>query len=450
MERIDEWIATAEASWRWVLSQVHVAPDGPVLVRDEGASAESVVPAERDSIYDGLGGLALALAEIRLSRPWSTDESRLAEAIVDRLQRLAPDRREPALFCGLAGDAVALRTLAPGSERVAVERLAAIATPDGWTTTLFSSGGSISDLLLGNAGVVLTGLWAGGDLGAQIAGIGCAALVRSAHTATAGVSWQMHPEVPELMPNFSHGNAGIATALALAGAALHQQEWIDVAVAGAEFMLSVATVDEDGLHVPHYLPRVGDEDEFTFTWCHGPVGTSSMFLALEAAGVAAISGRTPLEWHTRSLDTLTNSGLPARRHPGFWDNDGRCCGTAGVGDVFLDDAALHIDNGRATSSSAFAASLTDTLVERAVRDDAGVRWQFIEHRKTPPLLPAGTGWMQGAAGIAAYLFRAARVMRAGPDAPSVSTPLGLPLEWVLGRIASMGGSRHGGGGAMGG
>ena len=439
MERIDDWIETAEAAWRWVMSQVHFAGDGPVLVRNEGGSVEAVQSAERDSIYDGIGGLALALAEIRLSRPWSTDEAFLADAIVARLHRLAPDRREPALFSGLAGDAVALRALAPGSERVAVERLVAIATPDGWTTTLFSSGGAISDLLLGNAGVVLTGLWAGGDLGARIAAIGCAALVRSAQPADTGVYWQMHPEVPELMPNFSHGNAGIATALALAGAAQHRQEWVDVAVAGAEFVLSVAKIDHDGLQVPHYLPHVGDEDEFTFTWCHGPVGTSSLFLALEAAGVDEIGGRTPLECHTRSLDALTNSGLPTRRYPGFWDNDGRCCGTAGVGDAFLDDAALHINDRRAESSAAFARRLADTLVERSVHDDAGPRWRFIEHRNAPPVLPAGTGWMQGAAGIAAFLLRAARVTRAGLDAPNISTPLGLPLERVRGGSASRSG-----------
>ena len=33
---------------------------------------------------------------------------------------------------------------------------------------------------------------------------------------------------------------------------------------------------------------------------------------------------------------MRTSGLPARLRPGFWDNDGRCCGTAGVGEVFLD------------------------------------------------------------------------------------------------------------------
>ena len=41
----------------------------------------------------------------------------------------------------------------------------------------------------------------------------------------------------------------------------------------------------------------------------------------------------------------------------------------------------------------------------AVREGDHACWRFIEHRAEEPLLPAGVGWMQGAAGIAAFLFR---------------------------------------------
>ena len=64
----------------------------------------------------------------------------------------------------------------------------------------------------------------------------------------------------------------------------------------------------------------------------------------------------------------------------------------------------------------------DALVERAIRDEAGARWRFLEHRKDPPLLPPGTAWMQGAAGIAAYLLRLDRYLENGPDAAVVDRP----------------------------
>ena len=50
------------------------------------------------------------------------------------------------------------------------------------------------------------------------------------------------------------------------------------------------------------------------------------------------------------------------------------------------------------------------------------RWLFVEYRQEPPLLPPGTAWMQGAAGIAAFLFRLARVMDDGREAPVVDRP----------------------------
>ncbi|WP_165554110.1 hypothetical protein [Kribbella capetownensis] len=40
----------------------------------------------------------------------------------------------------------------------------------------------------------------------------------------------------------------------------------------------------------------------------------------------------------------------------------------------------------------------------------------MEHKNEDPLLPPGVGWMQGAAGIAAYLFRIERVLGGGRDA----------------------------------
>src|SRR5262249_12525038 len=106
----------------------------------------------------------------------------------------------------------------------------------------------------------------------------------------------------------------------------------------------------------------------------------------------------------------------------FWDNDGRCCGTAGVGDVVLDAAQSTPDQEEARRLLEFARTLGDALVERAIRDDAGARWRFIEYRQDPPLLPPRTTWMQGAAGIAAFLLRLSRVEEQGLDATVVDRP----------------------------
>lgn len=54
-----------------------------------------------------------------------------------------------------------------------MRRLHEIATPTGWPTTVFPHvEGPINDLVLGNAGVVLTSVWSGHPLSEAIAEIG--------------------------------------------------------------------------------------------------------------------------------------------------------------------------------------------------------------------------------------------------------------------------------------
>ena len=227
------------------------------------------------------------------------------------------------------------------------------------------------------------------------------------------------------LPNFSHGTAGIVAALAVAGAALDDPALVDAARRGAEHLVAIGDLDGDGFTVPHYVPHEGhDEDEVTFSWCHGPTGTSLTFAALREAGVDAVLGVGTEELQSRCLRSVLDSGVPDRLRQGFWDNDGQCCGTAGVGDVLLDAAQGAADT-RASDAAAYvegARRMGDALVSRAVRDAAGSRWQFTEHRAAVPLLAPGTGWSQGAAGIASFLFRLARILDDGLDAPVVDRP----------------------------
>jgi hypothetical protein len=76
----------------------------------------------------------------------------------------------------------------------------------------------------------------------------------------------------------------------------------------------------------------------------------------------------------------------------------------------------------------FAVNLADALVERAIIDGDHAWWQFIEHRAAEPLLPPGVGWMQGAAGIAAFLLRICRLTTNGRTAQT--TPR-LDNWWML-------------------
>ena len=422
----DAYRELGEAAWSWVLSHVR-EDDGPWLPDTVSEGWQRLGPADdRDSLYAGIGGLAPVLAEIAQHRARSDVEQDLATRIVTRLSTQVSVRTEPSLYDGLAGDATALKLLAPGSEPIALQRLADLMTPAGWRTTTQVDPGSdapVTDLVLGTAGVVLTAIWAGGEHAAAIAATGAEALLRVAEPTAGGLDWRLHPGYPSSSPNYSHGTAGVATALAIAGTALDRADFVAAARQGAQHLLTVGSLDDDGFVIPHTIPPSKREVEpVTYGWCHGPTGTSHLFAALSLAGVTEVAGHEVTELRQRCLHSVLTSGVPERLRPGFWDNDGRCCGTAGVGDVLLDAAQDCPDPDRADTLLAAARTMGDALVDRAVRDEAGARWRFVEHRQDPPLLAPGTSWMQGAAGIAAFLLRLTRVIQDGPGAPVVDRP----------------------------
>ena len=77
------------------------------------------------------------------------------------------------------------------------------------------------------------------------------------------------------------------------------------------------TRSDGGFVVPHVIPPDPDMDEVTYSWCHGPTGTSLLFTALEHAGVDRVAGETPAQWHRRCLHAIRTSGIPERRRPGL-------------------------------------------------------------------------------------------------------------------------------------
>lgn len=431
---------TAEAAWRWVLDQVRWDDSGPWI--PESVPAREI-PSYRDGMHSGIGSLALVLAEIRLDRAWTGEEQRLAGAIAERLRAIIPTQTDCTFFDGLVSTIGVLIALGEPGADLAVRRLRAIAEPDGWPQTAlgpprFRPNARFHDVVLGTAGVLLGALWARrntppedvGDDAEALARHAIAVLLAELEPVPTGANWRYVPqrfrtEDDVQLPNFSHGIAGIAAALALAGAELDRPDLVDAARRGGEHLVTLGRTDGLGFVVPHRIPRAEDADEFAYGWCHGPSGTSLLFRALEHAGVDDIAGLAPRSWYRRCLHSVRTSGLPARHHPGFWDNDGRCCGTAGVGEVFL-NSWQRTGN---TADLDFARHLADTLVERAVRDGPHAYWRFVEHRASEPLLAPGVGWMQGAAGIAAFLFRVARVARDGAAAALVPR---MDTWWALG------------------
>lgn len=130
----------AEGKWAWVLDQVRWDARGPWIPLSIPGSGDDAAspPADRDSLYDGIAGLAAALAELRLARAWTDPERALADGIVSRLS--GPDAvAEPGLYTGLAGVLAAVALLDPTATTAVLGLLAERATPAGWPSSIFQA-----------------------------------------------------------------------------------------------------------------------------------------------------------------------------------------------------------------------------------------------------------------------------------------------------------------------
>ena len=210
----------------------------------------------------------------------------------------------------------------------------------------------------------------------------------------------------------AHGTVGIAYALAAVGAATDRPDLLDTAMQATRDVLSLAEDDGgDGFLVHHSDPQLDGSKRYSFGWCHGPTGDAQLFRLL---------GQLPTDqgWGDlvrRCWRTVVRSGIPQRIRPGFWDNSGHCCGTAGVLAVALD---LQADG---VGDQGFAGTLVADLRARATIDADGARWSNVEYRDERPDPEPQTGWAHGNAGIIRELLRAAG---SGEYAPP-----GFAIQW---------------------
>jgi lantibiotic modifying enzyme len=239
-------------------------------------------------------------------------------------------------------------------------------------------------------------------------------LVADARWSDEGPDWTTRPGDEVLMPNFSHGSSGVAFALARASTLLSRADLLEIAGAAGRRLISLGRRPDGTLAVPIRFPPKPGWPDTSYGWCHGPTGTVRLFELLNVLQPGPVWANAV----TGGLAAIRTSGLPERRYPGFWDNVGRCCGSAGVGELALDRYQESSDPGWLD----FASVLARDVLSRRVTDAAGVRWSNTEFRANPPELEPFVGLMQGAAGIAGWLMRFARVHRDGPEAYRIKWP----------------------------
>jgi len=394
------WLDEARSVARWLRSVQIETGSGLAW-----AAAPAVDAAPVANLYSGSPGVVLFFLELHHATGDPADLQTARDG-ADWLLSRVDEEPQAGLYTGLAGIGFTLTEawkstgdvrFRDGANRV-VDRLEALARPveDGveWS--------GVSDIISGGAGIGLFLARAAADLDRPDAldlAVAAGRRLRSQSIpAGPGSKWAMTPGSPtRLYPNFSHGTAGVAYFLATLYQATGERSLLDAATAGASYLLEVARTEGDVCLVFHHEPEEDGLNLYYLGWCHGPAGTARLFHRL-----GTITGEARWnDWVRRAANGIRQSGIPAVQTPGFWNNLGQCCGSASVADFFLSYHQLTGDD----DALAFARAMTDQIMAAATRDDTGTRWVHAEHRVQPDNLAAQTGWMQGAAGIGAWLLR---------------------------------------------
>jgi Lanthionine synthetase C-like protein len=378
----------AEGGLRWLLGVARQTQNG--LLWTGSPDDDEVDP----TLYSGAAGIVIALLEAHRH----FGEDRYADVAVRGARAIAAavdDVDHCSLYFGLTGMAVALRAVddllgdavAAAAADHALELVRSRFNGERWTDQF--------ELLGGNAGIALGALACGDpDLGV----LAITPYVRTAEpTVSGGVHWEASAGMEARFHHISHGTLGIVHALAAVGQATGRSDLTALALAGAVDVVSRNEAGRSGFLVPHSDPQHRPEliERYSFGWCHGPTGDAQVFRLLAAVtGNPAWRDLADRCWHT-----VTRSGLPRRVRPGFWDNSGRCCGTAGVLALACDRYAERGDD------LGFATVLVGDLALRATVDGDGARWSNHEHRVTPSALEPRNGWAMGNAGIVRELLR---------------------------------------------
>lgn len=354
------------------------------------------------NLYSGVPGVVLFFLETYRA---TGDRAFLVEVQggADFLLASMKDEHGDGLYEGLAGFGFALEeTFKVSGEakyqegaRACVKRIREHALRAGkgvqWSET--------TDIISGNSGTGLFLLYAARELNdpaaRELAAQAGQRLIEIGQPDGPGMKWAMDPKFPRLMPNFSHGTAGIAYFLATLYAETKKKEFLDAALSGARYLLSVANTEGNVCLIFHDEPD--GKQLYYLGWCHGPVGTARLFYRLYQ-----ITGdQIWMDWVKKSARGIMTSGIPEKLTPGFWNNVSVCCGSASVADFFLDLYKVTRDR----QYLDYSRRVTADLLKRGTREGNGIKWTQAEHRVKPDLLIAQTGYMQGAAGIGMFLLR---------------------------------------------
>jgi lantibiotic modifying enzyme len=371
---------------------------GAVPEETAGGGTTMTYQALKSDVYGGSAGIGLFLAELASS----TGDTDLRRTATGALRHAAsrggalPEATRTGLYAGVHGVALAL---AYAGRLLDEEELRASAVAlledEPWP----AAGGEF-DLIAGHAGAVigllaLDGLIENADLTERAEAHGDA-LLAAALRQTDGIAWQSPSPIGERpLTGYSHGTAGVATALLELTTATGSDRYND-AVAGA-LNYERGLYDAEARNWPDL--RQGSHQgarptpSFATFWCHGAPGIALSRLRSVERGVADAEEEALIGLETTAhwVDAALRAGI----------NYSLCHGLAGNAEILSEGAALLGE--RATSA---VAEVANRGIE--AYHSRGAAWPSGAHGGYTPTL------FLGDAGIGRFYLRLA-----DPSAPSL-------------------------------
>ncbi len=224
-----------------------------------------------------------------------------------------------------------------------------------------------------------------------------------------GLTWKLREDREFVLPNFSHGAAGVGFFLATLYRDTRRAEFLEAAVSSARYLEAVAKTDGGTFVVPYGWPDIGWNRPHDIGWAHGPAGTARFFYRLwqitEDEGWLArvhqsARGAVP-NGVNQPIDSVTFGAAPFRIDRRF--------ALGSVAEFFLD---LSVATGEQEYLDQ-AQALTEHIVMQSTRDTVGMRWvvpryNFMEHAGE---VAEFTGYFYGAAGHGLLLLQLDEAMR---------------------------------------
>ncbi len=261
-----------------------------------------------------------------------------------------------------------------------------------------------NDVLGGLAGTGLFMLYAGKELNredltnfAEAAG----RTLISRASKEVGLNWKRGQNGRFVLPNFSHGAAGIGFFLARLYEVTNKPKFLEAALAANTYLESVAKTDEGVFLVPYGFPDPGWSRAYDIGWAHGPAGVARFYRQLHK-----ITGEE--KWLRREqacVEGILSSGIPDKPTADFGEAEFYLDNRFGVGSVasFL----LDIRN-RNEQQEALLQSLLAHMFDKSSYSEDGLHWPQTRYgfMQNAGDTTAFTGYFYGASGYGMILLKA--------------------------------------------